>query len=299
MFNKVSAQSFSHVAYGVSVIILASCGGGNSSDRVAATSPPLAIAGNSPTTTRAVLKLGDDQDQIPGPFGQDASQYSLAFHDEFDGDALDSDKWTDHIWYDPPSSTADYDVRGGTLNIWPERNAEGEFAERILVTDGKYYQTYGYFEMEAKLPVGSGVWPAFWLLNTDGEENSEPEIDIMEAYSGDTSGVWANVDKHPIHYDASYFENGANFPGQAENFVVGDADLSAGFHKYAVKWEPEKLSYYFDGELVATSNVAISKRMYMLVNIQYGSASGDTDETTPTGPSNAFEVKYVRSWNFN
>ncbi len=231
------------------------------------------------------------------PYGQDASLYRLAFQDEFEGTSLDTGKWTDHIWYDPATSTNDYGVNGGSLKIWPQRNASGQFAERILVTDQKYYQTYGYFEMEAKLPIGAGSWPAFWLLNSDNPP-AEPEIDIMEAYSGDTTGYWADANKHPIRYGATFFQNGANTSGLQKTEAPATGDLSTGFHKYAVKWEPNQLSFYFDGKLVSTSAVSMSKRMYILLDMQYGSASGSADDTTPTGPSNSFEVNYVRTWQF-
>jgi beta-glucanase (GH16 family) len=198
-----------------------------------------------------------------------------------------------------PTSTEDYGVSDGSLKIWPQADSNGQLSERILVTDGKYYQTYGYFEMEAKLPIGAGAWPAFWLLNSDDIETAVPEIDIMEAYSGDTTGYWADDQKHPIRYNASWFENGPNFEGDRDNHDPATDDLSADFHKYAVKWEPDTVSYYFDGKLVGTSGVSMSKRMYILLDMQYGSASGSADDTTPTGPSNSFEVNYVRSWNFN
>lgn len=275
---------------------LSSAGGAH----VSGSGAPVPPAGADASNPAVVVDGGTNADRpaTPGPYGHDASQYLLAFHDEFAGTAVDSTKWTDHIWYDQPTSTEDYGVNGGSLKIWPQRNAAGKFAERILVTDKKYYQTYGYFEMEAKLPVGSGTWPAFWLLNSDSPNSGEPEIDIMEAYAGDTTGYWGNADKHPIRYGATFFENGANFPGLQKTEAPSTGDLSSGFHKYAVKWEPNKLSFYFDGKLVSSSDVTMSKRMYLLLDMQYGSASGAPDETTPTGPSNAFEVHYVRTWRF-
>ena len=226
---------------------------------------------------------------------QDASQYTLVFEDEFNSSSLDTGKWNDHIWYDPPSSTKDYGVSNGSLKIWPQADANGQFKERILTTAGKFAQTYGYFEMEAKLPIGSGCWPAFWLLNSDSPPG-EPEIDIMEAYSGDKTGYWADGNKHPIRYGASFYQNGANQQGLQGTQGVYTGDLSTGFHKYAVKWEPSKLSFYFDGKLVHSANVTMSRKMYILLDMQYGSASGPVDSTTPLGPNNSFEIKYVRAW---
>jgi beta-glucanase (GH16 family) len=39
---------------------------------------------------------------------------------------------------------------------------------------------YGYFEIEAKLPTGRNLWPAFWMWSFD---SWPPEIDILEGYS--------------------------------------------------------------------------------------------------------------------
>ena len=264
---------------------------------IAATSATTTPTATTPATTTPTATTAPAGTAV-APYGQDASLYTLGFQDEFDGTALNSAKWTDHIWYDAPSSTNDYGVSGGSLKIWPQRNAAGQFAERILVTEKKYYQTYGYFEMEAKLSVGAGTWPAFWLLNDDSPDTGSPEIDIMEAYSGDTTGYWADGNKHPTRYGATFFQNGANQAGLSTSVGVPTVDLSAGFHKYAVKWEPNKLTFYFDGVQVATSAVTMSRRMYILLDMQYGSASGAADSTTPTGSSNSFEVNYVRAWTF-
>jgi len=48
----------------------------------------------------------------------------------------------------------------------------------ILTTQGWFAQKYGYFEIRAKVPIGTGVWPAFWLLADDG--GWPPEIDVLE-----------------------------------------------------------------------------------------------------------------------
>ncbi len=73
-------------------------------------------------------------------------------------------------------------------------------------------------------------------------------------------------------------------------------DLSAAFHKYAVKWEANKQTFYFDGREVYSLAVSMPDRMYIMLDLWYGSASGQPDNTTPTGSGNSYEVNYVRAW---
>jgi beta-glucanase (GH16 family) len=73
-------------------------------------------------------------------------------------------------------------------------------------------------------------------------------------------------------------------------------DLSAAFHKYAVKWEATKQTFYLDGKVVYTVNVAMPDPMYIMLDLWYGSASGAADATTPVGITNSYEVNYVRAW---
>jgi beta-glucanase (GH16 family) len=75
-------------------------------------------------------------------------------------------------------------------------------------------------------------------------------------------------------------------------------DLSAGFHTYAVKWEPGRQTFYFDGQPFWTVNVSMSDPMYIMLDLWFGSASGTPDGSTPTGEGNSFEVNYVRAWQF-
>ncbi|WP_420475335.1 glycoside hydrolase family 16 protein [Noviherbaspirillum sp. ST9] len=230
------------------------------------------------------------------PFGQDASQFALTFSEEFD--SYNSNLWNDAMWYETSNQTKNYTVEDGTLKIWPQRDASGNFFNRTLDTDGKYYQTYGYFEIEAKLPVGKGTWPAFWLFNHINERR--PEMDVMEAYAGGSApwGVNKNGVAHPTAYAPTVWK------GDREGQLVGTrqydtaTDLSEGFHKYAVKWEPNKQTYYFDGKEVLVVNVTMPDPMYLMLDLWYGSASGTPDDSTPQGKQNSYEVNYVRAWKF-
>ncbi|MEV4335158.1 glycoside hydrolase family 16 protein [Streptomyces sp. NPDC049597] len=237
----------------------------------------------------------DSSCEDSGPAGQDPGNFSPTFSEEFNS-GLDTSVWNDHIWYESSNPTTNYKVEGGALKIWPQRDASGRFFNRTIDTDGKYYQRYGFFEMEAKLPIGKGAWPAFWLFNHI--DDRRPEIDVMEAYpGGGPDSGWSDSNLHPTAFAATVWPHGASNDA-AGHRTLQTADLSQGFHKYGVKWEPNKLTFYFDGQEFYSLDVAMSDPMYIILDLWFGSASGDPDDSTPTGESNAFEVNYVRAWQF-
>lgn len=68
--------------------------------------------------------------------------------------------------------------------------------------------------------------------------------------------------------------------------------------QYGVKREPERLTFYFDGNEVYRANVTMSDPLYILPDLWFGGASGTPDDTTPTGRGNACEINYIRAWQF-
>ena len=273
-------------AAAVASAFLLACGGGGGGEESASGASFASGAGAAAaasTTTAA-----------SGPAGQNAASYTLTFSEEFDGNALNSSVWNDKIWYESPPATKNYTVEDGKLKIWPERDASGNFFNRTIDTDGKYYQTYGFFEMEAKLPVGKGTWPAFWLFNHI--DNRRPEIDIMEAYAGGgPNSGWSDANLHPTAYGATIWLDQSVNGGHK---VIQTPDLSAGFHKYGLKWEGNRQTFYFDGKEVFSQEARMGDPMYLMLDLWYGSASGQPDGTTPTGKGNSYEVNYVRAWQF-
>ncbi len=156
-----------------------------------------------------------------------------------------------------------------------------KYTSGLLTTEKSFSQTYGYFEMKAELPAGQGVWPAFWLLPTDG--TWPPELDVMEQVGG------GNV------YETSHYRNasGATTQSAFATYVPGN---TTGFHTYGVLWTSTTLSWYVDGVEVATAAPPsdMNKPMYMLVNLAVGG-------TWPGSPPSNFttaqmEVDYVRAY---
>lgn len=234
----------------------------------------------------------------PGPYMQDASLYQLTFSDEFNGSALDRTKWRDRYAYDtyPDGTLNNYAVEGGFLKIWPERLPDGTFNRRTIVTElddsnhTGFYQTYGYFEARAKFPVGSNVWPGFWLLNNDVDtpagpcgKEYRPELDIYE--------LFPQYDK--VAMTTWEFGNAAQCSTPTADSAVA---IPTGFNTYGLKWEPNKMTYYFNGQPVAEHNVNMSTRMYVLLQLWFQQNMPGND--TVTGPGNSHEIDYVRVWQF-
>ena len=96
--------------------------------------------------------------------------------------------------------TPNYGVSNGSLKMWPVAGSQYKRDYRHVTTDGKYHQTYGYFEMEAKLPYGRGPWPAFWLLNHDQADPYRNRGDVtvtgprtIEAAAGTWWEAWRAI----------------------------------------------------------------------------------------------------------
>ena len=248
---------------------------------------------------------------VPGaktPFGQNAADYVLTFSEEFDASTYDKAKWLDRFtWYETkpdPDTTPNWAVGNGTLKMFPAPGTPLDRDYRHFTTDTKFEQTYGYFEMEAKLPRGNGVWPALWLYNHKSPNAAvRPEIDIMEAYpGGGTDYGWGSVDRRPTSFGTTVHRGDGDTVGMRKHDT--GIDLSAGFHKYAVKWQPNRITFYLDGKEIFSVNESMNQPMFLLLSLQMcGQAqSGWCPPAAPDmvvyGQGNSFEVNYVRAWQF-
>jgi beta-glucanase (GH16 family) len=153
------------------------------------------------------------------------------------------------------------------------------YASGLITTQPSFAQTYGYFEMRAKLPSGKGVWPAFWLLPAD--LGWPPEIDVMESI-GDASEVYMTAHSKALELPST----------------KTDLDPDA-FHTFAVSWDPKQLIWFIDGREVKRQPTPadMNKPMYMLANVAVGGGwPGNPDETTPW-PAR-MSIDYIRAYRF-
>lgn len=176
-----------------------------------------------------------------------------------------------------------FKVRNGVLSIVARRTPselkavlfDNQYISGILTSQGKFSQKYGYFEIRAKLPVGDGVWPAFWMLADDG--GWPPEIDVLEG-RGQQRGDLVMTTHWRIPSTGRIHSCGFDFalPDAAEHF-----------HNYGVLWQQDRLVYFIDRMPVSDIKVPIGfdDPMYMIVNLAMGSkfflGVGFVDAQTP------------------
>jgi beta-glucanase (GH16 family) len=162
-----------------------------------------------------------------------------------------------------------FKVHDGVLSITARRTPpelkpvlfDNEYISGVLTSQGKFAQKHGYFEIRTKVPIGSAVWPAFWMLADDG--GWPPEVDILEGRGERPGDVvmtthWRIPSTQKIH--------SCGF-----DFTVPDA--ASEFHNYGVLWEEDRLVYFIDRKPVVDITVPIGydDPMYMIVNLAMGS----------------------------
>ncbi len=131
-----------------------------------------------------------------------------------------------------------------------------------------YGQTYGYFEIDAEIPSGRGLWPAFWLLAVD--DNWPPEIDAPEALCNDPTTAYFSLhttDKAWIATQPDAYNGSAT-----TNTIHTGVDGSLAFHRYGVDWGPQKITFYIDGVAVGqrTTPGDMHKPFYLIANLAVG-----------------------------
>lgn len=163
-------------------------------------------------------------------------------------------------------------VQNGVLLITArEESFEGApYTSARLLTKDKFEQRYGRFEARIRLPYGQGIWPAFWMLGADIDENPWPgagEIDIME-YRGQAPSVLIGSVHGPGY-------SGGN--AISKEYTLPNDRFDTGFHIFGIEWGPEYVNFYVDDVLYnqitpedVTGDWVFDKPFYMLMNLAVG-----------------------------
>lgn len=260
----------------------------------------------------------DDETNTTGPTPPPApGTWNLRVNDEFT--SIDPSRWGYKFWwngdtfwpnkelqvYKPANCTSNGNELletaikpGGTITGYNNSttNSDGEpyqYTSCFMSTGGSngvpagYLFTYGYAEARMWVSGGKGVWPGFWSQRRDGTNGQfvdDTEIDILELIGSRPSE--ANMTFHGPQ-------------GASGSVYTCACDLTAGYHTYAIDWEPGSLTWYIDGiarKTLVRSDVPTTPH-YLMFNLAVGGANswpGAPDASTPF-PS-VTKVDYMRVW---
>lgn len=215
-----------------------------------------------PALTLLVLLIGT----VPPASAQcaDLPGCVLVWSDEFAGSEVDLSKWTFQLgdgtdvglppgwgnnelqFYLADNAT----VAGGFLTITAREESVGgsSYTSARMRSLGKGDWTFGRMEMRARMPIGQGIWPAFWMLPSDssyGTWAASGEIDIVEYIGSQPYRIFGT-----IHY-------GGSWPGNvfsSTDYVLPSGTFHDDFHVFAVEWELGEIRWYVDDVPFATRN---------------------------------------------
>ena len=213
-----------------------------------------------------------------------SSEFPYLWSDEFEGQTIDTDKWTFEIgtgasgwgnneWEYYTDRSENAYIKDGVLHIRANKEAfEGaSYTSARLITKGKFSFTYGTVEARIALPTGKGIWPAFWMLGENIDEVSWPacgEIDIIEAVNSENivygTNHWQFEGSH-----AEYGNNTGNFHGAKKELDITQ------FHTYKFTWDKKLIVMYVDDfkyhEISIEDNAggtdAFHKPFFFLLNV--------------------------------
>ena len=169
-------------------------------------------------------------------------------------------------------------------------------------THGKVAFQYGFIEARIKMPAGSGNHPAFWMLGDNINQVGWPtsgEMDITEIHGNDPYTTTSAT-----HYSTAYLPNTccSNHFYKVAALGVG-ADVSAGYHTYAVAWLPDSISYYVDNRLISTTTPqnlgghwSFNDKFFLILNNAVNASFSGSWENLQ---SSTMSIDWVRSYQLN
>jgi beta-glucanase (GH16 family) len=256
----------------------------------------------------------------PTLYKSSGEAWECTFDDEFSGTALDTTKWTPMVtarggyhngpecYVDDPDNISESD---GTLNLTAREVSERFYCRKNAisgwnttytagsVTTGSHFsQTYGRFEVRAKLPgaVVQGLQTSFWLWPVNATKYGplwpqSGEIDIAEIYT-----------KYPtlaipyIHYVSVLPD-----PNVTNNDFAIDPNE---FHDYVAEWTPSSITIQIDGSTVLVDNwhpvgaikPAPFNQPFMVQLTQALGIRGNAFDARTTPLPATTQIDYVRVW---
>jgi beta-glucanase (GH16 family) len=231
-------------------------------------------------------------------YSQTRPGWDLVWADEFNGPNIDNTKWSitngpsnvnQELEYYSNSSKNVF-IQNGCLVLRAIKEDFGgrNYTSGKMTSAGKGDWLYGRFEVRAKLNSGQGMWPAIWMMPTDGAYGGWPasgEMDIMELLGNQPNRVYGT-----IHWAT----NGAHTQS-GSSFALKSGTFADTFHVFAYEWEAGKQRWYIDDSLYfsAARGQPFDKRFFYILNVAVGGSWPGNPNATTVFPNDML-VDYAR-----
>ena len=226
----------------------------------------------------------------------------LVWEENFNGKTLDEKNWNFELGNGCPNcgwgnherelyTKDNHKLVDGKLVITAKKEGDKYTSTRITTKGKKEFQ-YGRFEARAKLPVGQGIWPAFWMLGKNIDNVGWPkagEIDILEYIGREPDMVFTSLHTQDSH--------GNTINTKKTKFE----DIEEGFHVYAAEWDKDKITFFVDDKPVYTfvpenkteDTWPFKQPFYIILNMAIGGDFGGPEVDDKILPQE-FIIDYVR-----
>ncbi|MDI1256108.1 MAG: glycoside hydrolase family 16 protein [Flavobacterium sp.] len=222
----------------------------------------------------------------------------LVWEENFTGKTLNETNWNFEVggggWGNNESQVytkENHQLVDGNLVITAKLEGE-QYTSTRITTQGKKEFKYGRFEARAKLPVGQGIWPAFWMLGSNINLVGWPkcgEIDILEYIGRDPHMVYTT-----LHTEARHGENGNSKKTELK-------EIEEGFHVYAIEWTKDKIEFFVDDQSVYIFSPEdkpeavwpFNQPFYFIINMAVGGNFGGPKVDDSIFPQQ-YTIDYVR-----
>ena len=270
------------------------------------------------TEKRKPMKNTDQPTEVKQTTGSynPGSNWQLIWSDEFDGDSIDLKNWSYQVepagrfneeWQRYTNSPENAYVENSCLVIKAIHESEthglNQYTSARINSANKQSFRYGKIAARMKLPFSEGIWPAFWMLGANIDENGGDtpwpqcgEIDILELYgSKDDGAIESN-----IHF--------ANEDDQHESMGAVSYELESGkfaddFHVFELEWNENQFVWSVNGEQFATADISGDKyaefheEFFFLFNIAVGGTWAGRPDETSVFPQYMY-IDWVRVYNY-
>lgn len=250
----------------------------------------------------AISSCDQEEDQVV------TTKFNLVLEDNFDVDgAPNPDLWAYDIggngwgnnelqfYTDRPDNVV---VQNGYLIITAKQESYqgASYTSARLKTQNLFSQKYGRFEARIKLPLGKGLWPAFWMLGSNFEQVSWPqcgEIDIMEYLGNKPTEVFGTIHAPGISGGDSL----------SKKYTLTNDRFDTDFHVFGVEWTEDHINWYVDNVLYSQitrekveeegGEWVFDNDFFMILNIAVGGNLPGNPNANTTFPQRMI-VDYVR-----